>query len=208
MAATITHTTVAVGTDAGNGEIRKAQWNEAHAISGTIDVANGGTGAATARIAAKNLSVPYVFAQSGATVSVGAVTTEEALATITIPGGAMGANGWVTVIASWDVTNSANTKTLRIRAGGVSGTVMYGQGFAASEIVTRVTHILNTDSETAQHALLITANAIGYGNVTGTRPSSTVDTTADWDLVITGQKTVSGETISLRGYQVIIGYGA
>jgi hypothetical protein len=33
MAVTLTHTTVAVGTDAGNGEIRKAQWNEGHTLS-------------------------------------------------------------------------------------------------------------------------------------------------------------------------------
>lgn len=33
MAVSLTHTTVAVGTDAGNGEIRKAQWNEGHTLT-------------------------------------------------------------------------------------------------------------------------------------------------------------------------------
>lgn len=33
MAISLTHTTVAVGTDAGNGEIRKAQWNEQHTLT-------------------------------------------------------------------------------------------------------------------------------------------------------------------------------
>ncbi|MCP4410191.1 MAG: hypothetical protein GY807_21100 [Gammaproteobacteria bacterium] len=33
MAINLTHTTVAVGTDAGNGEIAKAEWNEAHTIT-------------------------------------------------------------------------------------------------------------------------------------------------------------------------------
>jgi hypothetical protein len=33
MAISLTHTTVAVGTDAGNGEIRKAQWNEQHTLA-------------------------------------------------------------------------------------------------------------------------------------------------------------------------------
>lgn len=36
MALSITHATVAVGTDAGNGEIHKAEWNQAHSISGTL----------------------------------------------------------------------------------------------------------------------------------------------------------------------------
>ena len=33
MAVSLTHTTVASGTDAENGEIRKAQWNEEHALT-------------------------------------------------------------------------------------------------------------------------------------------------------------------------------
>lgn len=33
MAISLTHTTVAVGTDAGNGEIAKAQWNENHTLT-------------------------------------------------------------------------------------------------------------------------------------------------------------------------------
>lgn len=33
MAVSLKHTTQAVGTDAGNGEIRKAQWNEEHALT-------------------------------------------------------------------------------------------------------------------------------------------------------------------------------
>jgi hypothetical protein len=33
MAVSLTHTTVAVGVDAGNGEIRKAQWNEGHTLT-------------------------------------------------------------------------------------------------------------------------------------------------------------------------------
>jgi hypothetical protein len=33
MAVSLTHSTVAVGEDAGNGEIRKAQWNEGHTLS-------------------------------------------------------------------------------------------------------------------------------------------------------------------------------
>ncbi|CAB5222532.1 hypothetical protein UFOVP378_11 [uncultured Caudovirales phage] len=50
MAIQVTHTTVATGTDAGNGEIRKAQWNEAHTISldtnKLLGRSTAGTGAA------------------------------------------------------------------------------------------------------------------------------------------------------------------
>jgi hypothetical protein len=44
MALTINHAYTAVGTDAGNGEVNKARWNAALTYTGTLDVANGGTG--------------------------------------------------------------------------------------------------------------------------------------------------------------------
>lgn len=49
MAVSLTHTTVAVGTDAGNGEIAKLQWNEEHTLTLATDKllgrATAGTGA-------------------------------------------------------------------------------------------------------------------------------------------------------------------
>jgi len=38
MAVTITHAYVATGTDAGNGEVHKSQWNAAHTVSNAADV--------------------------------------------------------------------------------------------------------------------------------------------------------------------------
>lgn len=49
MAISLKHTTQATGTDAGNGEIRKAQWNEEHTLTSATNVvigrATAGTGA-------------------------------------------------------------------------------------------------------------------------------------------------------------------
>lgn len=49
MAVSLKHTTQAVGTDAGNGEIRKAQWNEEHTLTAAADTLLGAvtTGAVT-----------------------------------------------------------------------------------------------------------------------------------------------------------------
>lgn len=49
MTVELKHTTVAVGTDAGNGEIAKAEWNENHTLTGTANaiLAFDGTGAAS-----------------------------------------------------------------------------------------------------------------------------------------------------------------
>lgn len=45
MAVSLKHTTQAVGTDAGNGEIRKAQWNEEHTLTAAANTMLGAVSA-------------------------------------------------------------------------------------------------------------------------------------------------------------------
>ena len=63
MAITVTHQKVsAIADDPGSsaaGEILPSDWNASHSLSGTIDVANGGTGASTAANARVNLLPSY-----------------------------------------------------------------------------------------------------------------------------------------------------
>lgn len=187
MAISVTHATVATGTDAGNGEIRKAQWNEEHTVTG----------------------VPDIVAQSATSVSVGAVTTETTLATITIPANAVGPNGWVKVIHSVTVTNGANNKTHRVRVGGIAGTAICDATLTTSNGATRVTLIANRNSASSQVGLAPAGNNSGApGQFTSGYPTSTVNTASAWDLVITGQKANSGDTLTLEAYQVIVCYGA
>lgn len=70
MAISLTHTTVAVGTDAGNGEIRKAQWNEQHTL--TLDTSRliGRTTASNG--AAEEISVGTGLNLSALTLSLSA----------------------------------------------------------------------------------------------------------------------------------------
>lgn len=186
MAISVTHATVATGTDAGNGEIRKAQWNEEHTVTG----------------------VPDVFAQSGTAASVGAVTTETTLATISFAGGEIGPNGWVMVLTQFSVNNNANSKNLRVRLGGAAGTIFYD--YNATSVVgnTRITYIINSNSQSSQKNVTPSGNSTGLGQFTGSTATATVNTAAAWDLVITGQKANSGDTITLEAYQVLVCYGA
>lgn len=180
MAISVTHTTVAVGTDAGNGEIRKAQWNEAHTITG----------------------VPDIFAQSAVAASVGATTSETVLATISFSGGEMGANGVVEVWASWSNNNSANTKSFRIRAGGIAGTAIFDSSNTTNVSISRPTHLVNVNSESSQKTLASAGQGGGVGSSGGTVVTTTVNTASAWDLVLTGQKANSGDTLTLEGYIV------
>ena len=66
MAVTVTHPFVsAIGDGADTTLVRPSNWNATHSISGTVDVANGGTGASTASITSFNNITGYTA--SGAT---------------------------------------------------------------------------------------------------------------------------------------------
>ena len=79
MAIEVKHTTQAVGTDAGNGEIRKAQWNESH----TLNMASASLlGRSTAGAgAAEEISIG-----SGLSLSAGALAVSKAFPTGDIVG--------------------------------------------------------------------------------------------------------------------------
>lgn len=67
MSISITHSTVAVGTDAGNGEIHKAQWNEDHTI-------NMATGKLLGRSSSGTGSAEELTVGSGLSLSSGTLT--------------------------------------------------------------------------------------------------------------------------------------
>lgn len=186
MAINVTHSTVATGVDAGNGEVRKTAWNANHVITGAVEI----------------------LAQSAASVAVSATTSEEVLATITIPANAMGANGCVEIWASWSYTNSANSKTCRIRAGGIAGTSLFSTAPTTTNTLMRVTHWANTGATNSQKTSSSSGQAGAVSTSTGTLVTTSVDTTASVDIVITGQKASSGETLSLEFYQVNLMYKA
>lgn len=208
MALTINHAYTATGTDAGNGEVNKARWNAPLTYTGTVDVANGGTGATTARLAAQGLGVPYIFAISGAAQTVGATTAETVLATISFAGGELGANGQLVVVTQWTTTNNANNKNQFVRIGGVAGTAMQVFTNTVHAGSTRYLVIANNNSQSAQKTLAPPANSIGIGQFGSAGVTATVNTASAWDLIISGNKAVSTDTLTLESYQIIVYYGA
>src|SRR5690349_15515453 len=101
MTLAITHATQATGTDAGNGEIHKAQWNEAHTLTGLLsaaqlDVADSfafsGLGATT--ISANGASAAPPLRLTG-TIFTGGGTTNTKPALLIEPSGTT-SNNWNT----------------------------------------------------------------------------------------------------------------
>lgn len=127
-------------------------------------------------------------------------TTETALATITIPANTLGALGQIRIYWVGTATSNANNKTFRVRWGGMSGTIIYSTTVTTNTTVVDLRTIANRSATNSQihHA---GTSALGSGLAT-TPTTSSVDTTASADLVITGQLATSTDSINLEYYNM------
>jgi hypothetical protein len=145
---------------------------------------------------------PVLLAASAVAASVTGTTNETALATVTIPAGAMGLNGGVEIRTVWSVTNSANSKTPRIRLGGTSGTQFMAAVFTTTATISDIRSIRNRNSASSQVGSIGASAASSIGSSTVAVVTGSVDTSAAQDLVISGTLANSGETITLEMYEV------
>lgn len=168
-------------------------------ITGITDlaVADGGTGASTAQGAAANLGVPYVQCSSAVPVSGAANTSENILYTCTLP--ALSANSLLRVKAAWSFTNNANAKSMRVRLGGASGTVMYLAGAFTTQISVSVDFSIQNRNATNSQYISAAFDIRGStSTMVGTAPStSSVDTSTSQPLVFTCEKATAGDTCTL-----------
>jgi hypothetical protein len=145
-----------------------------------------------------------VLAASAVPVSLTGSTSEVALATVTIPGGAMGPNGMLRITAHYSLTNSGNSKAVRweFGAGLLHAWPATGVG---SLVMQKLVH--NRNAEDAQ-VTGVSGTAIFLGSSTSALITASVDTSVDQDLAFTGQLANSGETLTLESYVVEIAHGA
>jgi hypothetical protein len=143
-----------------------------------------------------------VLAQSWAAASGAADTNENALATITVPPGAMGLNGVLRISTLWTTTNNANAKTLRIRFSGAAGTQYFSQNVASSLATGTIHLIANRGVANSQVGYPAGSAATVYGPSGNGVVTSAVDTAAATTIVISCQKATAGDTITLEGYTV------
>jgi hypothetical protein len=182
----------------GLGTITTGTWNATD-----VAVAAGGTGASTAIEAARNLQGAYVLAQSAAAVASTNTTSEEVLATITIPANALGANGRIEVTVSWTHTNSANAKTMRMRYSGGGSTVLQTLSATTTASSSGRAGFSNRNATNSQVA--ISASSVGsYGSSANALVTFSVDTTASSSIVISSQKATGTETLTLESYSAIM----
>lgn len=141
-----------------------------------------------------------ILGSSGVAVSCPVDTTEDTLATITVPAGAMGLNGLIRLKAWYSFTNSANNKTMRIRYTAIGGTVVGSFTATTTPSLPIWVEIQNANSASVQVAASFANNGSGTGIVAP--QALAVDTTAATTIVITGQKALNSETLTLSQYLV------
>lgn len=149
----------------------------------------------------------------GAPAAATAGTTEEVLATCTIPAATLAASGsTVRVILVAHTTANANNKQLRVRVGGVSGTLVLDLPAAAANNNTITTTwplvIQRTGATTAtvngsitRFTTDSTSAAVGASNYTALRAAAITWANAQ-DLVITGTTPTSAGDLTLDSYTV------
>lgn len=146
--------------------------------------------------------VPRILAASAVAVSCPADTTEDILATITVPAGAMGLNGILRVTANWSFTNSVNNKSMRVRFGGIGGTQYYSVTTTTTQNIGSLTIIQNRGAANSQVGWQGGTNTQTFSGFAAAPTTSAVDTAAATTIVLTGQKATAGETLTLESYLV------
>lgn len=138
-----------------------------------------------------------MLCHSGAQSSHTGDTSETILATCTIPAGEMSATGMLRINAVYTFTNNADTKTIRMRLGGIGGT----QYLSIVE-TTNVSFRLYNYEIYERGATNSQVGGSVAGAATGAIQTSAIDMTAAQTLVFTGQLGTGTDTVSLEAYSV------
>ncbi|HEX8256702.1 MAG TPA: hypothetical protein VF589_03645 [Allosphingosinicella sp.] len=155
----------------------------------------------------KGQGMPVAVARSGVAVQLTGTTTETTLATIVIPGGAIGPNGQVEVeyLVSYGAAN-ANSKQTKVKFGGTTYSG-FNSTAAALSAQARI-RIANRNSASSQVGQPAHQTLSGFGGSASAVATSAVDTSADVTILITGTLAVNTDTMTLESYLVRVAYGA
>lgn len=145
---------------------------------------------------------PLVFAGTVAahTGATGATTIK----TVTIPGGAMGPNGYVRMSTFHSNTANANNKQLIGYFGGTGGILIDNRVVTTTAYTHKEFLIRNRGADNSQIATQANINSV-EGTVAGAATGA-VDTSADVDIVFRVNLSNSGDTVTLEHYLIEVFY--
>lgn len=139
---------------------------------------------------------PLVLGASGTAAALTGTTDETVLKSVAVP--AMGPNDILRVMSLWTWTNNANTKTARVRLGGLSGTAHTALVATTTALAQVFTIIYNNNATNAQKGLPTASAGVTAGS-SGALVTGAVQTNAGTTLDFTGQLGVGTDTITFQG---------
>jgi len=197
--------------DGANREIGVGTYTSAGATLSRDTVLNSTNGGA--KISLSGNALVYIDASAddiqssyrmlGASAAASSVTgtlTETALATVTVPASSLGANGRIRIFALFSFTNSANSKIMRIRFGGIAGDIFLTNTQTTNATLFCTKEFANRNATNSQVAFA--QGQPGFAATTAAVTTGTQDTTVSKDVVISGLLANTGETITLESYTV------
>jgi hypothetical protein len=158
-------------------------------IAGSAQIATPGAGGSG-----------LVVATSGPVTLTG-IVPETIMASLRIPANSIGKNGAVEITALWYYTNSANNKVMTQRFSstpGNTGSLINGAFTGTTSAGAQTLGILHANNATnAQNSQSLNISA-PFGFTTNPPTTSTIDTTADTYINLTGTVAAAGETLTLQ----------
>jgi hypothetical protein len=192
MAITVKHSKVStIPDEADTSLVRPSDWNADHTLTGTIDIANGGTGQTTAN-AAFNALVPSQTGNTGKYLTTNGTDTSWAtnpLGTVTSVAATAGTGiavtgSPITTSGTLNITNTAPDQTVVLNSG--------------TGISTSGTYPNFTVTNTAPDQVVALTGA-GTTVVTGTYPNFTITSTDSTTGTVTSVAATAGTGISVTG---------
>jgi hypothetical protein len=146
------------------------------------------------------LGTTTAFVTTGPGAFAGIAAGEFTAATVTVPAGAMGPNGAMSVDALIAFNTAAGNKNPRIRLGGGAGTTYISTTFTTTAFTDIRVGIRNLGVETAQTG--------GSVNPSMAAAFGAVDTASATTLVFTLEKATATNHVIFHGATVVVAYGA
>ena len=136
-----------------------------------------------------------LYTTGSTTTAVTNTTAETQVASFTLPGGVMGLNGILRLCPMFSQTNSANTKTLRIKLGAAT-VITQAFGGAGSASAYGILTVRNLNSQSSQKSTQ--GGSLGIGTTSSAIGTSAADTSADITVSLTVQMGALAETVTLE----------
>ena len=145
----------------------------------------------------QNRNIAYRIGTNAINTASTATLVEEVLHTWTIGANEFGTGARLSIRFLVETNNNANIKRFRVRAGGLAGTVYFNvnlDNVVGAQVITVDIYANGATNSQVGYGLVFFVRS---GSTTTPKITSAINTTAAWTIVLTSQKAVAGDTVTV-----------